>query len=321
MLTPATLTPRSGRLGERASVSTPQGSPWDASPPPSPIMNARPPYGAAFFASVAETLGLIRSQRLLDVGAGPGILAIGFAPYCREVVGVDPGAGDGRGGARRGRARGLRDHVHRGSLRGRWRRSSAHSILSPSVAPSTGSIPGPRVRRSIARSPLAEELWLAARQAPKTGAILGSRPSTMCAIAGRAIGLHATIRRFSPAANLLERDHPSRADLRRSSRAPGRMRAVDVDFVQRLGDEVPAMKSAMREALAPAPPIGRSRTWSKRERRCSNVLDSASNWERLSRRIASDSALSRPLRRQAYIHCPPKASRKRADKRRASRRT
>ena len=42
--------------------------------------SARPPYGAAFFAAVAEKLGLDRSQRLLDIGAGPGILAIGFAP-------------------------------------------------------------------------------------------------------------------------------------------------------------------------------------------------------------------------------------------------
>jgi SAM-dependent methyltransferase len=27
---------------------------------------------------------------LLDIGAGPGLLAIGFAPYCGEVLGVDP---------------------------------------------------------------------------------------------------------------------------------------------------------------------------------------------------------------------------------------
>ena len=55
--------------------------------------SARPPYGAAFFAGVALELGLDGSQRLLDVGAGPGILAIGFAPFCREVVGVDPEPG------------------------------------------------------------------------------------------------------------------------------------------------------------------------------------------------------------------------------------
>ncbi len=52
--------------------------------------SARPPYGAAFFATIARELGFDRSQRLLDIGAGPGILAIGFAPYCGEVVGVDP---------------------------------------------------------------------------------------------------------------------------------------------------------------------------------------------------------------------------------------
>jgi SAM-dependent methyltransferase len=54
---------------------------------------ARPPYGAAFFEAVALELGLDGSERLLDVGAGPGILAIGFAPYCREVIGVDPEPG------------------------------------------------------------------------------------------------------------------------------------------------------------------------------------------------------------------------------------
>jgi SAM-dependent methyltransferase len=55
--------------------------------------SARPPYGLAFFEAVARLLGLDRSQRLLDVGAGPGVLAIGFAPFCREVVGVDPEPG------------------------------------------------------------------------------------------------------------------------------------------------------------------------------------------------------------------------------------
>src|ERR1700722_6043197 len=55
--------------------------------------SARPPYGAAFFAAVALELGFDRSQRLLDVGAGPGILAIAFAPFCREVVGIDPEPG------------------------------------------------------------------------------------------------------------------------------------------------------------------------------------------------------------------------------------
>ena len=55
--------------------------------------SARPPYGAAFFEAIGLELGLDRSQRLLDVGAGPGVLAIGFAPCCRDVVGVDPESG------------------------------------------------------------------------------------------------------------------------------------------------------------------------------------------------------------------------------------
>ena len=55
--------------------------------------SARPPYGAAFFEAVALQMGLDGSEHLLDVGAGPGILAIGFAPFCREVLGVDPEPG------------------------------------------------------------------------------------------------------------------------------------------------------------------------------------------------------------------------------------
>ncbi len=52
--------------------------------------SARAPYGAAFFAAVARRLAFERGTRLLDVGAGPGLLAIGFAPFCGEVVAVDP---------------------------------------------------------------------------------------------------------------------------------------------------------------------------------------------------------------------------------------
>ncbi len=51
---------------------------------------ARQPYSRAFFAEVAEAIGLDGRQRLLDVGTGPGLLAIGFASACRTVTGVDP---------------------------------------------------------------------------------------------------------------------------------------------------------------------------------------------------------------------------------------
>ena len=51
---------------------------------------ARPPYGPRFFAEVARRLALSGTERLLDLGTGPGILALGFAPWVAELVGVDP---------------------------------------------------------------------------------------------------------------------------------------------------------------------------------------------------------------------------------------
>jgi SAM-dependent methyltransferase len=50
----------------------------------------RPPYPRAFFRDVAERLELSRQQALIDLGTGPGLLALGFAPYVGRVVGVDP---------------------------------------------------------------------------------------------------------------------------------------------------------------------------------------------------------------------------------------
>ncbi|MEI9999895.1 MAG: class I SAM-dependent methyltransferase [Verrucomicrobiota bacterium] len=39
---------------------------------------------------VVELTGLTTAQRVLDLGCGPGFLAVSFAPYCREAVGMDP---------------------------------------------------------------------------------------------------------------------------------------------------------------------------------------------------------------------------------------
>ncbi|MBN9431051.1 MAG: class I SAM-dependent methyltransferase [Bosea sp.] len=52
----------------------------------------REPYPAAFFAKLADRLALGGSERLIDLGTGPGILALGFAPYVGSVIGVDPEA-------------------------------------------------------------------------------------------------------------------------------------------------------------------------------------------------------------------------------------
>lgn len=50
----------------------------------------RPPYPAEFFQRVARELRLTKQQRLLDIGTGPGLLAIGFAPHAGHVSAVDP---------------------------------------------------------------------------------------------------------------------------------------------------------------------------------------------------------------------------------------
>ena len=82
---------------------------------------SRPPYGPLFFEAVARRLVLGGTERLLDIGTGPGVLALGFAPWIAELVGVDPepamlaaarGAADRAGAAFRlieGRAEDLPD--------------------------------------------------------------------------------------------------------------------------------------------------------------------------------------------------------------------
>ena len=50
----------------------------------------RPPYPAEFFCDVAQRLGFTKQHTLIDLGTGPGLLALGFAPYVGRIVGVDP---------------------------------------------------------------------------------------------------------------------------------------------------------------------------------------------------------------------------------------
>jgi SAM-dependent methyltransferase len=50
----------------------------------------RPPYPPEFFRAVATKLKLTKQQSLIDLGTGPALLALGFAPYVGRVVGVDP---------------------------------------------------------------------------------------------------------------------------------------------------------------------------------------------------------------------------------------
>jgi SAM-dependent methyltransferase len=50
----------------------------------------RPPYPAEFFRDVAQRLGFTKQHALIDLGTGPGLLALGFAPYVGRITGVDP---------------------------------------------------------------------------------------------------------------------------------------------------------------------------------------------------------------------------------------
>jgi SAM-dependent methyltransferase len=50
----------------------------------------RPPYPPEYFRTVAQKLGFSKQNALIDLGTGPGLLALGFAPYVGRIVGVDP---------------------------------------------------------------------------------------------------------------------------------------------------------------------------------------------------------------------------------------
>jgi SAM-dependent methyltransferase len=50
----------------------------------------RPPYPAEFFRTVAAKLRFSKRDALIDLGTGPGLLALGFAPYVGRITGVDP---------------------------------------------------------------------------------------------------------------------------------------------------------------------------------------------------------------------------------------
>ena len=214
--------------------------------------SARPPYGAAFFAAVALELGLDGSQRLLDVGAGPGILAIGFARYCREVVGVDPEPGM----VEAARAAAERAGVAVRFVEGRFE----------DVAASLGAFDIVTIGRAIH--------WLdpePARAALDRALALRGRV-LVCGATSAKDGRNPWLETFNAVRDRWKGDRPSRdhhtffADgpftrtgtirVERAYAVPverlvERVLSMSTSSSERLGDEVPAMKSAMREALAP----------------------------------------------------------------------
>lgn len=53
-------------------------------------LRGRPLYAPALIRRVAQLCGLNSTSRVLDLGCGPGMLALAFAPLVGEVIGIDP---------------------------------------------------------------------------------------------------------------------------------------------------------------------------------------------------------------------------------------
>src|SRR5215472_600571 len=50
----------------------------------------RPPYSPRLIQRVIDLTSLTPAHGVLDLGCGPGMLTLAFAPFAREVLGVDP---------------------------------------------------------------------------------------------------------------------------------------------------------------------------------------------------------------------------------------
>jgi SAM-dependent methyltransferase len=215
--------------------------------------SARPPYGPAFFAAVARQLAFNGSQRLLDVGAGPGILAIGFAPYCcREAVGVDPEPGM----VEAARTASARADAAVRFIEGRFE----------DVAGKLGAFDIVTIGRAIHwLDPEPAQAALERALAPR-GKVL------VCGAASAKDGRNPWLDAFNAVRDRWKGDRPPRdhetffanGQFTRTrtirveatytipvERLAERVLSMSTSSTDRLGDEVPLMKSAMREKLAP----------------------------------------------------------------------
>jgi trans-aconitate methyltransferase len=53
-------------------------------------LQGRPPYARVLMRRIVQICGLDGSQRLLDLGCGPGQITFALAPHVREALGIDP---------------------------------------------------------------------------------------------------------------------------------------------------------------------------------------------------------------------------------------
>jgi SAM-dependent methyltransferase len=213
---------------------------------------ARPPYGEAFFEAVALHLGLDGSERLLDVGAGPGILAIGFQPHVCEVVGVDPEPGMVEAARMAAERAGAAVRFIEGRFENVAAKLGAFDIVTIGRAihwldpePAQGALErvlAPRGRVLVCGATSVKDgrnPWLNAFNAVRDR-WKGDRPSRDhdTFFANGQFTRTGTIRVEATYAIPVER-------------LVERVLSMSTSSSERLGDEVPAMKSAMREELAP----------------------------------------------------------------------
>jgi SAM-dependent methyltransferase len=84
---------RRQELHERSKIQNDSSHNWDKKENAERYdRNAKSEYDDRVKTTIAA-LGITRDSRVLDIGAGPGTLAIPLAPLVREITAVEPGAG------------------------------------------------------------------------------------------------------------------------------------------------------------------------------------------------------------------------------------
>ena len=73
------------KMKAKRTVTAPERN-WDTY---AKFYPARVPYLRSFFSQLGDVLGLTKESFVLDLACGSGELAVGLAPYCGSVLGVD----------------------------------------------------------------------------------------------------------------------------------------------------------------------------------------------------------------------------------------
>ena len=143
----------------------------------SSMKHLRPPYPPEFFRSGRGDADAAKRHALIDLGTGPGLLALGFAPYVGRVVGVDPEPLM-IAAAREAAARAGQDFALIEGKAEDLPEDIGRFDSSRSDARCTGWSAERRWRCSNGWSPMTARSSSARRSPPPTDAIRGSTPTT-----------------------------------------------------------------------------------------------------------------------------------------------